>query len=115
MSVCENAGCDFFFSCNKLKSYYSPLFASMSSQSLSAREWHVVVAHLKNGLLCCNNLQVPNFSKVAVSISVRVLKSTPRVESTYLGAFSWVYKSTYQGAFTVHSAANISVVASDQF
>jgi hypothetical protein len=47
--------------------------------------------------------------KVGVPISVRVLKSTPRIGGTYLGAFTWVYKSNYQGGFTIHSAANISL------
>jgi len=54
-------------------------------------------------------------SKVGVPISAQVLKSTPRVGGTYLGAFTWVYKSTYQGAFTVHSAANISLAANSRF
>ena len=46
-------------------------------------------------------------SKVGVPIfSARVPKSTPRIGGTYLDVFTWVYKSTYQGAFTVHSAAN---------
>jgi hypothetical protein len=53
--------------------------------------------------------------KVGVPISVRILKSTPRVGGTYLGAFTWVYKSTYQGVFTVHSVANISLAASGRF
>jgi hypothetical protein len=53
--------------------------------------------------------------KVGVPISARVLKSTPRVGGTYLGVFTWVYKSTNQGVFTVHSAANISSDANGQF
>jgi hypothetical protein len=45
-------------------------------------------------------------SKGGVPVSAWVLKLTPRVGSTYLGAFTWVYKSTYQGVFTVHNVAN---------
>jgi hypothetical protein len=30
----------------------------------------------------------------------------PRVGGTYVGAFTWVYKNTYQGAFTVHRVAS---------
>ena len=42
-------------------------------------------------------------AKVGVPISVRVLKLTPRVRSTYLGAF------------TVHSTAIMSLAANGRF
>jgi hypothetical protein len=57
----------------------------------------------------------PAAIKVGVPISARVLKLTPRVIGTYLGALTWVYKITYQGAFTVHNTANISLAASGRF
>ena len=59
----------------------------------------------------CNGLDL----QIGVPISVRVLKSTPRVGSTYMGAFTWVYKSTYQGAFTIRIATSISLAASGRF
>ena len=39
----------------------------------------------------------------------------PRVGGTYLDAFTWVYISTYQGAFTIHNVANILQTASGRF
>jgi hypothetical protein len=37
------------------------------------------------------------------------------VEGTYVGAFTWVYKSTYQGVFTIHSAAIILQAANGRY
>ena len=57
----------------------------------------------------------PWIYKVEGHIPTRVWMPPPRVRGTYLGAFTWVYKSTYQGAFTVHSAANILQATSGRF
>ena len=46
---------------------------------------------------------VYNSNKVRVPVSVRVLKSTPMVRSTYVGVF------------TVHNAASIFLAASGRF
>ena len=53
--------------------------------------------------------------KVEGHIPARVWMLPPRVGSTYLGAFTWVYKSTYQGALIVRNAAIILQAASGRF
>ena len=53
--------------------------------------------------------------KVEGHIPARVWMPPPRVGGTYLGAFTWVYESTYQGAFTVHNAVNILQAARNRF
>ena len=55
------------------------------------------------------------YPKVEGHIPARVWMPPPRVGSTYLGASTWVHKSTYQGAFTVHNAAIILQAANGWF
>jgi hypothetical protein len=55
------------------------------------------------------------YTKVAGHIPARVRMPPPRVGGTYVGALTWVYKSTYQGVFTVHSAATILQAANGRF
>jgi hypothetical protein len=54
-------------------------------------------------------------TKVAGHIPARVRMLPPRVGGTLIGAFTWVYKSAYQGAFTVHNAAIILQAANGRF
>jgi hypothetical protein len=53
--------------------------------------------------------------KVEGHIPARVWMTTLRVGGTYAGVFTWVYKSTYEGSFTVNSVANILQAASGRF
>jgi hypothetical protein len=56
-----------------------------------------------------------SFGKVEGHIPAQVWMPPPRVGGTYPGVFTWVYKNTYQGVFTVHNAANILQAANGRF
>jgi hypothetical protein len=56
------------------------------------------------------HIHTPSYiHKVAGHIPARVRMPPPRVGGT------WVYKSTYQGAFTIHNVANILQAANGRF
>ena len=62
-----------------------------------------------------DNFMLQTTYKVEGHIPARVWMPPPRVGGTYLGAFTWVYKNTYQGAFVVHRATIILQAANGRF